>query len=64
MAANTYYKIVKGNNTAALSAGDVIPRLDGISNAYNLAGGTIELNNADAANAFQTLNLMEHQSFG
>ncbi|AWI24843.1 hypothetical protein HYN49_02460 [Flavobacterium pallidum] len=44
MESNTYYQV------AALSASgsDVIPRLDGISNAYTLNGGTIELNGAGA----------------
>jgi hypothetical protein len=52
MSSGTYYKIVKGNNTAALSDADLIPRLSG---AYNLVGGTIELDNAASADAFQTL---------
>jgi hypothetical protein len=52
MSTGTYYKIVKGNSTAALSAGDIIPRLSG---AYNLVGGTIELDNAAVGDAFQTL---------
>ncbi|WP_291087368.1 choice-of-anchor D domain-containing protein [Flavobacterium sp. BFFFF1] len=40
MSANTLYQV------AALSSSgtDVIPRLDGISSAYSLTGGTIELN--------------------
>ena len=52
MSDGTYYKIVKGNSTAATSAADVIPRLDG---TYTLTGGTIELNNAAASDAFQTV---------
>jgi hypothetical protein len=52
MATGTYYKIVKGNATAAASAGDLIPRISG---TYSLVGGTIELDNAASTDAFQTL---------
>jgi hypothetical protein len=52
MASGTYYKIVKGNASAAASAGDLIPRISG---AYSLVGGTIELDNAASTDAFQTL---------
>ena len=47
-----YYKILKGNSTAAASSTDFIPRLGGI---YTLLGGTIEISNSGSADAFQTV---------
>lgn len=42
MSANTLYQVA----TLSASSSDVIPRLAGISSAYSLTGGTIELNGA------------------
>lgn len=42
MSANTLYQIA----ALSSSATDYIPRMTGISNSYNLSGGTIELNGA------------------
>lgn len=49
MATGTYYQIP----ALSSSSSDLIPRMSGLSNAYNLLGtSTIELNGADGANPF------------
>ncbi|MFN8276440.1 MAG: YDG domain-containing protein [Chitinophagales bacterium] len=55
MSAGTLYKVVKGNATASASNSDLIPRMDGVSFAYTLNGGTIELGGTGSTDAFQTL---------
>ncbi len=55
MAANTYYKIPKGNSSLALSSGDAVPRMDGSSLPYIITGGTIDLTGTAALDGFQTL---------
>lgn len=55
MSSGTLYQVAKGNATPATSVGDLIPRIDGVSFAYNLQGGTIELAGSGASEAFQTL---------
>lgn len=55
MSPGTLYKVAKGNNSASASSADPIPRVDGVSFAYNLQGGTIEFSGVGSSNAFQTL---------
>jgi hypothetical protein len=55
MESGTLYKIAKGNNSAALSIADLIPRMIGASFPYVLTGGTIELAGTGSSDAFQTL---------
>ncbi|HUM52791.1 MAG TPA: T9SS type A sorting domain-containing protein, partial [Chitinophagales bacterium] len=55
MAIRTGYYIYKGNSTSAASYTDLIPRMDGVSYPYNLAGGQITLWGATAGNYYQTL---------
>lgn len=55
MSAGTRYLIPKGDSTAAASASDLIPRVDGSAFGYNLQGGTIELAGSGASEAFQTI---------
>ena len=58
MSPGTLYQIAKGNNSAALSQSDPIPRMGGSSsvgiNPYVLTGGTIELTGTGSSHAFQT----------
>lgn len=53
MATGTLYRIERGSNSAAGSAADLIPRMDGTTHPYNVQG-TVELAGT-GANVFQTL---------
>lgn len=55
MAIRTGYYVYKGNATAAASYSDLIPRMEGVSYPYNLAGGQITLWGATSGNYYQTL---------